>query len=95
MLGAGGQGAHGAGHFAGQVVEQDRFADVRAADHRDDQQRFAAELRYQLASQQLVPVAAGRGRNTQMSRQRLKMLQRLFELADLVGPGPKIDSHRI
>ena len=45
MFRAGGQRAGRAGHFAGQMVEDRRLADVRAADDRHDQQRRQIELR--------------------------------------------------
>ena len=65
MLGAGGQRRDGAGGLACQVVEDDRFADIRAADDGHDQQRRTFELRQQLAAQQIEPFAFARRCDTQ------------------------------
>ncbi len=48
--------AGGAGHFAGQVVEDHRLADIGAADDGHDQQRRQIELRQQFVPQQLEPL---------------------------------------
>ena len=85
MLGAGGQRADGAGHFAGQVVEQHRLADIGAADDRDDQQRRQVQLRQQLAPEQIKPFLSGGRIEPHGGRSRLQCGQGAVEPLDLVG----------
>ena len=87
MLGAGGQRARGAGHFAGQVVEDHRLADVRAADDGHDQQRRQVELRQQLVPQQFEPLLSRRRRHAHLGRLRLQRGQCSIEPLHPGGKG--------
>ncbi len=61
MLCARGQGRGGGGVFAGQMVEDHRLADVRAADNGHDQKRRQIQLRQKLVGQELEPFVLARG----------------------------------
>ena len=76
---AGGQRVAGAGHFAGQLVEDRRFADVRPADDGHDQQWRQIKLRQQLVLQQIEPLLANRRGHARRDRLRLQ------------GPDPPIE----
>ena len=87
VLRAGGQRAGGAGHLAGQEVEDHRLADVRAADDRHDQQRRQIELRQELVPQQVEPLLPRGRRHAQRGRLRRQRLKRPIEPLHLTGEG--------
>ena len=71
--------------FAGQMVEDHRFADIRAADNRHDQQRRQFQLRQKLVGQQRVPFFALRRRDSNRGRRRLQSGQSLMQTPHLAG----------
>ena len=86
-------GLAGAGHFAGQLVEDRRFADVRAADDGHDQQRRQIELGQQLVLQQIEPLLAGRRGHARRGRLRLQGPDRPIEPSHLGGEGLVVGGH--
>ena len=86
VLGAGGQGAHGAGDLAGQVVEQQRLADVGPAHDAHNQQRLALELRQEFRPQQFQPLPPGGRWGPDGFGHGLQGGQGLVQLADFGGP---------
>jgi len=82
---AGGQGPGGAGHLAGQMVENHRLADVRSADDRRDQQRRLVELRQQLVAQEPEPFLTIGRRDAHTRRHRAKRPQGFGQAPELSG----------
>ena len=68
MLGASSQGTDARCHFAGQVIEDHRLADICAADHAHHQKGLPSNLGQQLLFQMFVPFqAVGLGNSQSVS----------------------------
>ncbi len=93
VFGAGRQGADGAGRFAGEVIEDHRFADVRPPHHRHYQERIGIELGHQLMLKQREPFLAVRRRNANRGRRGFQRDERTIQPFDVVGPGGEFDAH--
>ncbi len=93
MFCAGGEGAAGARPFAGDVVEDDAFADVRPPDDRHNQIGLVRELRPEFALQQFVPSAAGERSDAGHPRLSLQSDGRVLQPGDFLGVKCERDRH--
>ena len=92
---AGRHGAHGAGHLAGELIEEDRLADIGATDDTDDEERICTELGDEFAIEELIPVGLGGRGDSEVGGLWFKAPQCIIELANLFGPGLEIGGHRL
>ena len=79
MLGSSGKRRRGGCVLARQMIENDRFADIRAADNGNHQKRRQIELRQKTVRKQLEPLFATRSSNANRRGNRLHRIQRLMQ----------------